>query len=87
MITKPIIPVVVMVPLLLIVLVIYSIGAIRRSVKIRYNISFAYKFRYKVNRFLKNKQKIGTIGFPLTTTNLENKKLFTSQSSPDVINQ
>ncbi|MBP3807168.1 MAG: VWA domain-containing protein [Eubacterium sp.] len=38
MITKPIIPVVVMVPLLLIVLVIYSIGAIRRSVKIRYKV-------------------------------------------------
>ena len=51
------------------------------------NIQKKYWDRYKVNRFLKNKQKIGTIGFPLTTTNLENKKLFTSQSSPDVINQ
>ena len=46
-----------------------------------------YWERYDVNRFLKNKQKLGLVGLPFTTTNRENKKLFSSQSSPNVINK
>ncbi len=38
MITKPIIPIVVMIPLLLVVLICYCIGTLRRSVKIRYKV-------------------------------------------------
>ncbi|SEQ70769.1 Ca-activated chloride channel family protein [Lachnospiraceae bacterium NE2001] len=38
MITKPIIPIVIILPLLLIVLVCYVVGTLRRSVKIRYKV-------------------------------------------------
>lgn len=44
-----------------------------------------YWIRYDVDRFLKNKQKKDLNGFSLSTKNVENKKLFSSQSSPNIL--
>ena len=44
-----------------------------------------YWIRYNVDRFLKNKQKTDFSNFPNTTKNAESKKLFGSQSSPNVL--
>ena len=44
-----------------------------------------YWIRYNVDRFLKNKQKTALNNFPHTTKNAESKKLFASQSSPNVL--
>ena len=44
-----------------------------------------YWIRYNVDRFLKNKQKTAFSNFPNTTKNAESKKLFGSQSSPNVL--
>ena len=44
-----------------------------------------YWIRYNVDRFLKNKQKIAFNNFPNTTKNPDSKKLFGSQSSPNVL--
>ena len=46
-----------------------------------------YWARYDVDRFLKNKQKKGLGEFSLSPKNFENKKLFKSQSSPNILNQ
>ena len=44
-----------------------------------------YWIRYNVDRFLKNKQKTALNNFPHTTKNTDSKKLFASQSSPNVL--
>ena len=44
-----------------------------------------YWIRYDVDRFLKNKQKKELNNFSLSTKNVENKKLFSSQSTPNIL--
>ena len=62
----------------------------RRYWKLRANkeeadkIKKKYWIRYNVDRFLKNKQKMELKGFSLSTKNGDSKKLFSSQSSPNV---
>ena len=46
-----------------------------------------YWARYNVDRFLKNKQKTELNLIPLSTKNVDSKKIFASQSSPNVLEE